>query len=357
MKKTITTVVCFLFTLLVKSQGLEGIIVEKYYVSDAADSIGSSGILPVGSVTYRIYVDMQTGYNFQALYGVPGHTMSVSTTTSFFNNEDYGNTNPNGISSTNIRKNTTMLDSWFSVGATCNGKMGVLKSEDMDGSVGNANGILANNDPSAGNAISSTDGMMPGTPLSVTFVGLNNTGNGDLAVIDGISQTGNLFTTDNGSVAALGGASGPTASNRVLVGQFTTDGILSFELNLQLGTPSGGTENYVATNPVGNEIQSAALTYSSLSTGLSDVWGSHADDIEIYPNPSSSIFHLKSDGAVASSAPIHYEIRNSFGQTVRSQNVSNGGTCTFDLSNCSDGTYFIYRTANNLVTVHKLVKF
>ncbi|MCC7025748.1 MAG: hypothetical protein IT265_02250, partial [Saprospiraceae bacterium] len=33
------------------AQGLENIIVEKYYVSDAVDAAGSSGALPVGSVT------------------------------------------------------------------------------------------------------------------------------------------------------------------------------------------------------------------------------------------------------------------------------------------------------------------
>ena len=54
--------------------GLENIIVEKYYVSNAADAAGSSGTLPVGSVTYRIFADMLPGYNFQAIYGVTGHS-------------------------------------------------------------------------------------------------------------------------------------------------------------------------------------------------------------------------------------------------------------------------------------------
>ena len=42
--------------------GLENIVVEKYYVSNAADAAGSiannGGALPVGAVTYRIYADM-----------------------------------------------------------------------------------------------------------------------------------------------------------------------------------------------------------------------------------------------------------------------------------------------------------
>src|SRR5262249_32747176 len=101
--------------------GLENVIVERYYVSNAADSAGSSGLLPVGSVTYRIFIDMLAGYKFQALYGVntPGvHELRIATTTSFFNNEDYGGTSPT-YTKTNAAKNTAMLDSWFSVGAAC----------------------------------------------------------------------------------------------------------------------------------------------------------------------------------------------------------------------------------------------
>ena len=41
-------------------QGLEGIIVEKYYISNENDKAvdGDGGELPNNSVTYRVYVDM-----------------------------------------------------------------------------------------------------------------------------------------------------------------------------------------------------------------------------------------------------------------------------------------------------------
>src|SRR5436190_1343744 len=86
--------------------GLEGIVVEKYYVSDANDTTanGTGGVLPVGSITYRIYVDMLPGYKFQAAYGVDvaptnvvstgDHELRIETTTLFFNNEDRGATTP-----------------------------------------------------------------------------------------------------------------------------------------------------------------------------------------------------------------------------------------------------------------------
>ncbi len=252
----------FLFTGVLSTQaqnGLEKIIVEKFYVSNAADSIGSTGVLPVGSITYRLYADMLPNYKFQALYGVNGaspHELLIKTTTSFFNNEDRGTTSPDGITVNNTKLNTVMLDSWFSAGAAATGKIGVLKSEDNDGAIVNADDILLNDDTSAGLPLSTHDGMIGGSPEKVTFVGLGS----ELDVFDAVSQAGNSFSTSNGSVACLGGSKGPNTENRVLIGQFTTDGVFSFKLNLQIGTPNGGVQKYVAENPTDtSEIQISSL--------------------------------------------------------------------------------------------------
>ena len=113
--------------------GLEKIIVEKYYIATKADSDGSLGALPVGSVTYRVYADMLPGYRFQALYGNADHTLKINSSNPFFNNEDRGATTANGIPSAQLKYNTVALDSWFSVGASAGGQFGVLKSEDNDG--------------------------------------------------------------------------------------------------------------------------------------------------------------------------------------------------------------------------------
>ena len=142
--------------------GLDSVIVERFYISDANDAAGSTsasaGTLPIGSVTYRIYADMQPGYKFEALYGVTTHELRLSTTTTFFNNEDRGAIVPNGITVNYTKNNTVMLDSWFSVGATAIGKVGVLKSEDTDGTIGNTDALLVNNDPLAGIPLTTQDG-------------------------------------------------------------------------------------------------------------------------------------------------------------------------------------------------------
>ncbi len=75
--KKITLILCILLCAL-RSQaqnGLEGIVVEKFYVSDATDADGSIGTLPVGSITYRVWADLLPSYKFQALYGVPMHEL------------------------------------------------------------------------------------------------------------------------------------------------------------------------------------------------------------------------------------------------------------------------------------------
>lgn len=286
--------------------GLEGVIVEKYYVSNAADAAGSIGALPAGSVTYRVYADMLPGYNFQALYGVSGHTLLVNTTTSFFNNEDRGSTSPS-INSTYINDNSVALDSWFSVGGAANGELGVPKNED-DGASNLITGdpILQNTDPAAGIPLSTQDGMMTGTPVSVTFVGLTNT---DLAVFDATSNAGNSFSTSNGSVAALGGSVGPVpATNKVLVGQFTTDGSLHFELNIQIGTPGGGVENYVAMNPTGAEISIPSLVYTSAPALAAQTvqycTGSTASPLSATPAPGCTLnWYTSMTGTPSATAP------------------------------------------------------
>ena len=133
------------------AQGLQGIIVEKYYQANSADVANASAEgavtpLTTNSVTYRVYVDMASGYKFNLLFGNSTHPLTVNTTTAFFNDPTYGvSVNPNTISASNIRKNTAMLDSWFATGGAGGGYIGVQKSLDTDGSIGHNASLLANN--------------------------------------------------------------------------------------------------------------------------------------------------------------------------------------------------------------------
>ncbi len=246
-----------LLGLFVQAQnGLENVIVERYYVSDAADAAGSVGLLPVGSVTYRIYADLLPGYKVQTIFGIPTHPLLMSTTTSFFNNEDYGNTIPT-FSATNARKNTVMLDSWLTTGEACAGYNGILKTEDNGvGTFVNTNGLLQNNAAQAGIPLTTQDGMLSGTVPNTGTMGLDAV----IGVFGDGSANGNTFLVNDGSWYCLAGSAGPDPlTNKVLIAQITTNGTFHFELNIQIGTPLGGTENYVYSNPTGVELTIPSL--------------------------------------------------------------------------------------------------
>jgi hypothetical protein len=250
------------------SQGLQGIVVEKYYQANAADVAdatlaGAVTPLTTNSVTYRVYVDMAAGYKFNSLFGNAAHNLTVNTTTGFYNDPSWGvSINPGTVSTANIRKNTGMIDSWFTTGGVASGKAGVLKSEDTDGTIGNAQSILANNPGGCFglpiNGASGQDGFLPSS--GTTYIVPNGLGLG--SALDVLDQTnGGAIVLTNGSIAALGGVQGPTSSNMVLIGQFTTNGEFSFALNLQIqNIATGVAENYVSSSPTGAELTHPSLT-------------------------------------------------------------------------------------------------
>jgi PKD repeat protein len=260
-----------LTSLTVSAQGLEGIIVERYYETDAADEdnalVNESVVpLPAGSVVYRVFIDMADGYKFSQIFGTAEHPLTVNATANFYNDPSYGVTvNPGTISASNIRKHTALIDSWFTTGGASNGKVGVLKIEDTDGSVGNQHNVLANNPGGCYgvpiNGTDAQDGMTANSPT--TYLVPNSLGVG--GALEALDQSpGNSILIDGGAIAALGGIVGPTASNRVMIAQFTVNGDITFALNVQLvNALTGAAENYVSSNPIAGELTHPTLTYNS----------------------------------------------------------------------------------------------
>ncbi len=289
MKKIILGFAALLLTAaMAKAQGLENITVEKYYVSNAADAAAAdadltgagytTGTLPAGSVTYRIYADMLPGYNFQATYGVPAHALKVTTSTQFYNSSA-GSVSPTWSRTAvrNVTGSTVGLDSYFSVGSAATNAYGILKSED-NVATGGANlmtvvsgSVMQNADASAGLALTTQDGYYySGAPSGLPAPNAAGVTPGlVLDIFNDGSVVGNSLITNNGSIYIAGGSTGPIpATNRVLIGQFTTDGVFHYELNVQIGGAGGSVANYVASNPVGAEISLPSL---SGTLGLANV--------------------------------------------------------------------------------------
>ncbi|MEI6122054.1 MAG: T9SS type A sorting domain-containing protein [Bacteroidota bacterium] len=362
--KTTFTKLCLLgigFVLIcatLKAQtGLDTVIVEKYYISNAADSVGSVGVLPVGSVTYRIFIDMKQGYTFQMAYGSAAHPLEIKTTTSFFNNEDRGATNPT-FTKPQARFNTVMLDSWLTVGAACVGNFGVLKSEDNGvANVVNSDGILQNANVNAGIPLTTQDGLLAGSPGAFGTIGID----AEIMVFDAVSQQGNSFSTTNGAWYCLAGAVGPDTTNKLLIAQITTNGQLSFKLNIQLGTPAGGTEQYVAENATGAEIQRDWLAYVSdtipTPVGMNDI-ATNNSSISIYPNPSNGNYTL-AISAENQDATNYYSVYNLLGNLLFKKDLNNtldNYKQNIDLSSFPNGIYFIEVSLNGVKTTRKLIK-
>lgn len=260
--------------------GLQGVIVERYYIADAndaADTDGGTGLV-AGATTYRVFVDLKPGYKLITVGGFENHPITMGTTTSFFNNDDRGGSWGNDINDIHLDKNTVGIDSWLSFGAASDAHWGVLKSEDPDGNAGvlfpNDGGstgtpLLANEAAGMGLPLNEADGLWaPSAPPSINAVGAGP----DLFESGGA----NTYSSANYAWAVLGGITGPDTNNRILVGQFTTDGTLSLCLNFFVRIP----DSLVCDDPACHDL---LIYYANLLP--SDTAGTSIANDNIFTHP------------------------------------------------------------------------
>ena len=252
-------------TVLFSQDGLEGVIVEKYYVSTAEDSKAKnkSGYLEEGSVTYRIFVDLKPGYRFQAAYGSKDHVLYFASTEKFFNHDDAGTTHPNILPGRTLSQDISLLDSWLSVGAASEFHRGIPKKYDTDGkSIELKPGFLENKAGRKDYKLRERDGLADSESLPYpTFFQMDS-----CIKYLGRATSGDSILVKDGAWASMGrGSAGADSltTNTVLIAQLTTKGELSFELNLLIGDADGHSYNYVAKNPVGKEMIHPDLIYRS----------------------------------------------------------------------------------------------
>ncbi|MBK9274550.1 MAG: T9SS type A sorting domain-containing protein [Flavobacteriales bacterium] len=258
----------------VRAQGdLENVIVETYYISDANDATDTiGGGLAEPSRTYRVYVDLCDSCALRAVYGDASHALEVRSTAPFFNNLDRGKSFGHEINNGALDENTVALDSWFSLGAGSNQKFGILKADDPDGSILGGNdggsamipgGLLQNVDPLAGAPLDSLDGLVPLNGGSALPPGFAVTGLSPDSLFED-SIAGGEFVTSNTRISCIApGVTGPTAANRILIGQFTTTGELNFCLNIEIQRASGTLIKYVCRDTLlqTGEVASGLLQY------------------------------------------------------------------------------------------------
>lgn len=250
--------------------GLQGIWIEPYYVTSKADrqAFNSSGPLEEGAVTYRIYVDLEPGYRFQAAYGSPEHPLEISSSRFFFNHNHSGNVQPDLIPERDLACNITMLDSWLSVGAATENHLGIPRKYDFlaqDANLRFQDGFLANtireSESDTGpltTRLTDCDGLARYAVLPTTT--LYNLDSAAYAL--GSVTRCKRFVLDNGAWACMGKGSvgaDSTSGNHVLIAQLTTAGSLNYRLNVMIGTPEGKSIRYVYDNAQDQEILFPAL--------------------------------------------------------------------------------------------------
>lgn len=77
------------------------------------------------------------------------------------------------------------------------------------------------------------------------------------------------------------------------------------------------------------------------------------DDITIFPNPASDCIHIDLD--IDNDLPVRFQVINSLGQAVHSSNVFAKDLRTFNVSNLSNGVYFIFFENNKQIASKKLI--
>ncbi|MBP7516063.1 MAG: hypothetical protein KA791_16060, partial [Flavobacteriales bacterium] len=276
-QRTVLAATLVLGGVMTKAQGLQGIIVEDYYTITAADKTYIDGLggdpINVGTKVYRIYVDMAPNYKLNTVFGSPtggsNNPLNISTTTSFWNDINNGTEVP---AQTRFLDEGAAFDTYITIGRTgasggaagCGSnaaQVGTLKTADTNGNLTLCS-VYENFPSGAG----TPDGNIPATSTALTY------NVGGLVNLAPLQTTGNNFTVVGDAWATLPNSAGvdPTGTNRVLIGQFTTDGVLSFHLNVQLQQPTGGVlESYVWNQAGAGEVVSPFLIYPQPVTGCS----------------------------------------------------------------------------------------
>jgi hypothetical protein len=361
---------------------LEEIILERYYISDANDATDEDGgQLAEGSVTWRVYVDLKPGYVLQTVFGRSNNPLRIETSTEFFNNEDRGEEFGDAIPSNRLGDNTVALDSYLTLGAASDAHMAVLKEVDDDGQIvaGEENdggseeiegGLLVNAPADIGIPLTQADGLIEGEiisegtgqPASITTIGLD-------ASMFGDENSSDPLLVDDGAWAVLGGLTGPTEDNIILVAQITTTGELTLELNLRVGIPEDLQCNtidchenidFVFEKTAEQEVPSIAndRICDLPSPVFLSVQGESFSDqgFEIFPNPSkNSIMVALSPEREKSSS---FRIFDLFGRQVNA-GVSNqrfGGILTIDVSRLAAGTYLLQIENDGEFATRRFVK-
>lgn len=251
--KKILLALCLVFlsiTAYSQPQGLQGVIVEKFHVATVADN-AADPTLPVGAITYRVFIDMQTGWRLKGIFGDVDAAQNVVIRTSaangFWNRPlaNGGGRFGHQINFASLGSSSLRYDSWLGMGAAAapsapNFYHGIPLSA-------NPTGIITVTAPPT----RVLEGEVPGDQSTILY-----------PMMDGTSTVNNYTSADFGlfSTNPANWLEGPDSDNRLLIGQFTTTGDFTYQFNVSLNrTSDNRNELYVAENEATGQYLFPAL--------------------------------------------------------------------------------------------------
>ena len=152
------------------------------------------------------------------------------------------------------------------------------------------------------------------------------------------------MSTRDGAWSALNGATGPDSTeNKVLIGQFTTDGVFEFELNLQLRNElTLGVEKYVARDPVGDEIRWYQLIYNEATIAVKDEFTFlNNDQINVYPNPAVSHVTIDIDRQISLTSDQNQYTLTALDGSLVSRGTISGYSTQLQVNDLAPGIYLL----------------
>ncbi|MBK7944238.1 MAG: hypothetical protein IPJ85_02515 [Flavobacteriales bacterium] len=335
MKKLLKNLLCGAALLLgataATAQGLQNIIVEEFHTVTQADADaynnnhgGGSYPLLAGMKTYRVYVDMAPNYRLASVFALPGQAVAFNTTTTFWNDDNYGG---EFAAQTRRMDEGALFDTYVTFNVTgtaatpagCGSalrQVGVARADDPNGDLTTC-GVYPNFTGADGNIADPLNHPNP------AFLGVVNT--------EGLTGQTNTFGFNDQLYYVLPAPTGPDPSgtNRILIGQFTTDGVFSFNINvaLLLPSPSTAAEEYVHTNATGGQIFSSLLTYPSVCIPA-QITGTTSN------SPICSNQTLNLGVTATGTEPLAYT-------WTGTGSISNGGTANASVTGAATGNYNI----------------
>jgi len=170
-----------------------------------------------------------------------------------------------------------------------------------------------------------------------------------------------VFESNGGAWSVLEGVQGPTAENKVLIAQITTQGAFSFRLNIQLGVPQDlqcnhpdchATMQFVAVLSNADAVQSVdtdnifqrddlafiseAITCYPGTTSSVDVVSNELS-FELYPNPADNQLSITANSK--GKGAVQLEVYNTMGQMVLTKLMGTGAQYQIDIAQLEAGVY------------------